>query len=131
MSSAGDTVSISAGTEITAGVLTDLLARIKTEFNRRACTGAGEALKYYVTNNFSSFTSNDTAGTSITAANANTILKAIEVLGVKDTSTASNPLAAGDLIEVEIVNTAYSTIKTMEAVDKTATTGNAGCKGAC
>lgn len=71
MSTKGEKVVISAGTSINAGVLTDLLNRIKTEFNRRASTGSGEALNIYISNNLSSFTSNDTRGTSITAANAN------------------------------------------------------------
>ena len=51
MSSKGELVSISAGTTINAGVLTDLLNRIKTEFNRRCSTGSGEALSKYITNN--------------------------------------------------------------------------------
>lgn len=95
MSNAGDTINISSGTEITAGVLTDLLGRIKTEFNRRASTGAGEALKYYVTNNLNNFTLNDAKDIKITAATANTVLKAIEILNVSNTSVADNPLSAG------------------------------------
>ena len=71
MSTKGEKVVISAGTTINAGVLTDLLNRIKTEFNRRASPGSGEALNKYISNNLSSFTSNDTRGTSITAVNAN------------------------------------------------------------
>ena len=95
MSNAGDTINISSGTEITAGVLTDLLGRIKAEFSRRASTGAGEALKYYVTNNLNNFTLNDAKDIKITAATANTVLKAIEILSVSNTSVADNPLSAG------------------------------------
>lgn len=131
MSNKGDKVVISAGTTINAGVLTDLLKRIKNEFNRRASSGSGEALNKYISTNLSSYTSNDTAGTTITAANANNILKAIAVLSAKNSSTASNPLSTGDLIAVKIVNDAYDTIYNMESHAASSTSSYAGCKGAC
>jgi hypothetical protein len=88
-------------------------------------------LSKYISNNLSSYSPGDSQGTTITAAQGNNVLKAIAVLGVVNASTASNPLAVGNPIAVKIVNDAYAKIKVMEDTSQTATSGSAGCNGAC
>lgn len=89
MSSKGEKIVLSKGDIVDEGLLTDLLARIKTEFNRRAQSSSGESLKTYITNNLSSFSPNDDKGDKVAASDGNAILKAIAVLSVVNKASAS------------------------------------------
>jgi len=128
---------IEKASQITNGTLTELLNKIKTEFKKRDDTTSGEHLTTLLS--WLPDSISDGQGKKITAADANSVLKAIEALSLsylgenvlesdKDIPEAIKKLS---YIQVDIVNDAYNTITNMENSWNDDKIKYAGCQGAC